>query len=602
MFHKNLYLIAKIFIGILIIISLSQTYRLMQNHFTHIDDISVAYRFIKEDFFNRACDSNIAKPAGSAIHKIMGEDKERFCKLYYYAYIYTVIPRNFTYAPFQFWLTQAFLKPEQSYSYLETKLQGRLPSFIFHVLGLILFLLLILRKIPGLKDEKLIPYILVLVAAFSLEQRIMASQMHSYAIGILSNVCALYGILRAQNFLFFSKKQLFTTGLILALSVAMHYQAILLVTAGFLSTALIQFNRQNLKDQLKKYLLLSVFFIIGLGLTGAIIIIRYSSGINWNAGPNAEFIITSTDFIKRVIDFLNLLFHESSHNIYSISSAIEFESTQAASFFGSSVLLICFLGLIFLFKKRRQPEYGIYFYTLFVYLLIYFTLVFIGKLSHSPTRHFLFYLPCLLILTGYGFLFLKSYLNKIFFDISLFLYVLFYGIIAINLFSTFEEKRRDIIQVYNIPELFDQSGATQFLLDQFDIEPFFIPELANKEIFRYRPKPLCKDHIDLATIALPTRITIFWYSKRVILNNQGEPVQKASHDGGPIADYFKRVLEDCRPNTVFQNQDIKVEKLADILLHHSDVEIDLSHRTKNGSNSLFLQTFDVQLPAVVTKN
>lgn len=599
---KTLYSLVKIFICLLIIISLSQTYRLMKNHFTHIDDLTVAYKLTKENFFNTACDNNIAKPVGSKIFSIIGEDKELFCKLYYFPYIHTVIPRNSTYAPFQFWFTQALLKPEKNYSYHETKLYGRLPSFIFHTIGLIFFLLFILKKIPGLKNDILIPYILVLIAAFSLEQRIMASQMHSYAIGILSNVCALYGILMAQNSLTYSKRQLFSAGLILAISVSMQYQAIFLVIAGLLSTALIHLNKLNLKDQLIKYLLLGVFFIIGLVSTGAIIILaRLGSGINWNGGPNSEFIITSKNFIDRIFEFFTLLFYGSSHNIYSILSAIEFESIQSTNIFGLITILICLFGLFFLFKKRNESEYKIYFFTIFIYLILFFILVFFGKLAFSPTRHFLFFLPTILILFGYGFLFLKSKINKIYFDIFLVLLVVIYGIVSINLFSTFEEQRRDVNEIYNIPKLFHNSGANQILVDQFEIEPFFIMELANDEIYRYRPKPLCKDHIDLASTALPTKMKILWFSKRVILDNQGAPIVKAPYEGGAIAEYFKRVLEDCYPNTIAQIQDIKIKKISDTLLHHSDVEIDLSNRTKNGTNSLFLQTFEIQLPALIVK-
>ncbi|WP_215371342.1 hypothetical protein [Polynucleobacter sp. MWH-UH24A] len=582
---------------------MSQTYRLIQNHFTHIDDISVAYRFTKEDFFNRACSSNMSKPAGIVIYKITGENRERFCKLYYYAYIYTVIPRNFTYAPFQFWFTQAFLKPENSYSYIETKLQGRLPSFIFHILGIILFLVFIQKKLPGLKDEKLIPFILILIAAFSLEQRIMASQMHSYAIGILSNVCAIYGIVRTQNFFSFSKKQLFYNGLILALSVTMQYQAIFLVSAGLLATALIHLNRQNFNERIKKYFFLWAFFIISLGLTGAIIIIRYNSGINWNAGPNAEFIITSTDFFNRISTFFKLVFYESSYNFYSILSAIEFESMQAANFFGASLLLVCLLGFFYLYQKRNQYDYKIYFYTIFFYILLYFTLIFLGKLSYSPTRHFLFFLPIILILIGYGLIFIKAKINNLIFYIFLIPTTLIYACFSILMFSSFEEKRKDLIQVFNIPLLFQNSGATEILVDEFDVEPFFLTELSNITIFRYRPNPICKDYPYLSSNNLPKKFIIFWYSKRVLLNNQGAPLVKNFYDGGPISltDYFQKVLISCFPHENIQNKTIQVKKISDILIQRSTIEIDLSNRTKNGSNSLFLQTFEIQLPTMELK-
>ena len=63
--------------------SLLQTYDLMKNHFTHGDDIGVAYTFLKEDLFNKACEKNIAKKEARILFSALGNSKSNFCNFSY---------------------------------------------------------------------------------------------------------------------------------------------------------------------------------------------------------------------------------------------------------------------------------------------------------------------------------------------------------------------------------------------------------------------------------------------------------------------------------------------------------------------------------------
>ena len=132
------------------------------------------------------------------------------------------------------------------------------------------------------------------------------------------------------------------------------------------------------------------------------------------------------------------------------------------------------------------------------------------------------------------------------------------------------------------------------LLDQFDMEPFFMPELLKQPIYRYRPKPLCKDYSPLSILSYKKSIKILWYSRRVILDEKGIPTSQAPFEGGPIKDFFIKVIEDCHPGLIVMENTVTVKKLSDIVIHKSSTEIDLSNSTKNGANELFLQTFEIQ--------
>ncbi|MCF8166426.1 MAG: hypothetical protein K9J35_07125 [Rhodoferax sp.] len=580
---------------ILICASLIQTYGLMKNHFTHGDDIGVAYTFLKEDFFNKACEKNVVKKEAEILFKALGSNKDRFCNLYYYPYIYTVIPRSWTYAPLQFWFTQALLRPDNYYSYEKVKLLGRLPSFAFHTLGLLLFFLLLKKKIFSLKNELVIPLTLTLVAAFSLEQRIMASQMESYAIGLLSNCFALYAVLELRKLATLLKKQLFGLGLILALAVAMQYQALFLVFSGLITVFILNLNNRPIWIWLKKFILLNLYFVLCLGLTVAILFLRHlSGGINWNAGPNGEFIVGATTISGKFLKFGSLLLNSSGYNFYSVMSAIEIDSFFYANSLGLTFLFLFILGFVFLFLNRKVPQNRFLFSIISVYISLYLLFILLGRFSYAPTRHFLFFLPIILIIIGHGLLLIRPIKHSIIFDYVLGGVIVVYAIFSLKLFPLFEQKRIDTSQNFNIPMLYFESGAELILLDQFDMEPFFMPELQKQPIYRYRPKPLCRDFPPLSNPNHSAPMNILWYSKRVILDANGSPTALAPYEGGAIKDYFIKVLEDCHPNKNIRSDDVKVKKISDVLIHRSSTEIDLSNLTKNGANELFLQTFKVE--------
>ena len=592
--NKSLYLkIAQLILFILIVGSLFQTFSLMRNHFTHVDDIGIANTFLKqEDFYNKSCENALSKKEDEILYRILLNSKKNICNFYF---SYTIIPRTWTYAPFQFWFTKGFLNPEKKYTYEEVKWYGRLPSFLFNIIGLILFYFILKKKIYAFKNDLVVSLSLTLLVAFSLEQRIMSSQTHSYAIGLMSNCFALYAIFMLNRLKSLTNIQIVWTGLILATAISMQYQALLLVFSGMISVFIINLNNIKSWRWLKKYTTLCVSLALGFLLTAAFLVLKHvDRGINWNAGKNKEFIISSVHISEKLLEFSTLIWSKSAYNFYSIISSIEFENSFSANLLGAIFLTLFFLGFIFLLIKSNISENRFLLLILSIYIVLYLILVFFGYLAYSPTRHFLYYLPIIIIVMGHGLLLLKPKKYSNIFDIILITLIILYSISSLKLFTDFEKKRFDLNSLYNVPAIYFNSKSDQILLDRYDYEPLFMPELRNQHISIYSPKSLCDDYIAKLTLVSKNPIKIFWYSKRLELNSKGDSLLVDDLEHVSIKDYFLKIIKNCHPDKIIKNDSVIVKKSSDILIHKSNTEIDLSNLTKNGANELFLQAFEVK--------
>jgi uncharacterized protein YacL len=122
--------------------------------------------------------------------------------------------------------------------------------------------------------------------------------------------------------------------------------------------------------------------------------------VNWNAGVYGEFLVSGSNILERLQSFFSILSDNFFYNFYSIISGIEL-STVLANYFGFIFASLFVLGLIQLWMRRKSLPF--LFHLVFVYIAVYLLFVFFGKLTFSPTRHFLYYLPFILIVCGFGF-------------------------------------------------------------------------------------------------------------------------------------------------------------------------------------------------------
>ena len=305
-------------LSILLIACFFQTSQLLKRHFTHIDDIGVAESLLIRNLDYRDDCSKINRNDIQILAaKIFTRDLEKICRLNASINRLSLVSSLWTYAPFQFYATQALLNRTKSYDYDEIKLLGRLPSYIFYIIGVYGFLLLTSKIFSKKKFGCYIPWMLITMVAFSLEQRIYSAQMESYSIGLLSNCLAIWCLCSIYRVSERSYLQLIAFSAILAVSISMQYQAILLVCSGLIAIGL--FNLPNIFkfSHLKKFSFLTISTVLFSYCMVGNVLGFSNRALNWNIGISGEFAVKGATFSERVLNFLNVIFSNAPYNFYS---------------------------------------------------------------------------------------------------------------------------------------------------------------------------------------------------------------------------------------------------------------------------------------------
>lgn len=569
-----------------IVLSLIQTFALMKSHFTHVDDLGVAVTLLKE---NQSSDQICALRFEAAKHRwyaSVAPFKDIICtKAVPTLERLRIVPNSWTYAPLQFWITQGLLSPTKSYAYEEVKFLGRLPSFLFFIAGLICFYQLLIKKIKDFNAVPIISIALTSIAAFSLEQRIMASQMHSYAIGLLSFSICLWALFEITELPTTNYRRILCSSAILAIGVSMQYQATLLVAAGLMSLGILLAyklikNKIEIESIIKycTFTLATIFFTY---LLVGDISDKSNNGVNWNAGPAKKYLVTGDGFFERLGALMQMVIDETGYNLYSITSAYELNDTYA-TIFGLSIGIACILGLYFLIKNPSTQN--IFFLLLSAsYIFTFMAFVFSGLLTYSPTRHFLYHLPFVLIWFGYGLIFVKKYLQVHYFLIALtMLFALYFGG-SIYSFESFAEKRKDVLSNNFFNEVVLSNPADFWLIGEHSLENKFMPALKDAKVYEI-PKSDCSNS-NLKLAPGSQDFTFIYYSKRGEL----QPTNQS------IINYINNYVLSCNK---FDSQAMQVDeliKIKDIFKKNSRTEVDLSDRTSNGANIIYLQLYQLKV-------
>lgn len=574
----------KSFLSILLIICFFQTSQLLRPHFTHIDDIGVAESLLIRDLdYRDNCSKINQSDISIQVAKLFTKDNEKICKFNASINRLSLVSSLWTYAPFQFYTTQLLLQRTKNYSYDEIKILGRLPSYIFYIIGVFCFFRLSSTIFSKEPSGYLTPWILTPLLAFSLEQRIYSAQMESYSIGILSNCLAIWCLIKAHRISDKSYLHLLIFSALLAVSISMQYQAILLVVSGITAIGILNLRNIFKLGFIKKFYFFALSTILfSYCLVGNVL--GFSNrALNWNIGVNLEFLVRGTDIGERTINFFRVIFDNASYNFYSIISGIELQPSLA-NYFGSLFLALYLLGMINLWKSRKELTY--LFLLSYIYTLVYLLFVFMGKLTFSPTRHFLYYLPFVLIICGFGLRpiiqLLQRYLKSI--QIVLATLVIMYCLSSIYNFHTFESQREDLLNENLFPQELRKTKASFLLYDQFDIEPLLMTSLKLFPAYQLSiPEAQCNGF----SIYSPNskEIEFLTYSKRRPEWDLADPY---------LTDYLNSLIGNCfMPHT--KNNIASTQKVGDIVKIDSGIEIDLSNKTKNGSNSYYIQLFTAKL-------
>ena len=566
---------------IIALIALAQTYWLMPRHFTQVDDIGVAESLMVRNMdYRDDCEKNVQDMRGKALLWVF-KNPERVCKITTKLNRFSLVSSLWTYAPVQFWLTQAFLNPHKSYTYEEVKYWGRLPSFIFYILGVLSFYWLLQTQFKEFSTRPILVLCLTVLMGLSLEERIHAAQMHSYAIGIFSNILVMWAYLHLLDLEKKSYRSILWSALMFAFAVAMQYQALLVVTAGLGAIFVLGLcDRRSWGQALvSRYVFLLSTSLLGIyALVGNIL--EFSSrGTNWNGGPHGEFVVHGLSFFERLLSLIKLLVTQAPENFYAIASAIKLPNAYAYAL-GCLFCSLFLMGFIHLWRHRTESKKRSIFWFSVIYALIYLAVVFMGKLSFSPTRHFLFYLPGIVELMGYGIIELEQWIKISILRVGFLVYCLF----SLVLFVPFSSERADKISDGMFGVLAQEVSSSFLIFGGDDVKPIFSEAHSKYPIFWYAPWGF-----DCAgkEILIPDnhKIRFMIYSKHENLTLSDPNLKK----------YVEEIISQCTSHTSPDKRILSIAALGDLVASPTSSSMELSNRVINTihENSSYIRLYEI---------
>lgn len=393
-------------IGCLILLGSAARLADLSTHFTHLDDIGVAYTIMLR--------AKGAEPIGAFIQNQpeTGEVlKSLFDRL-------TLVSKRFTYAPLQFLLTYFLVSPEQSYR--QALFWGRFPSCFFGILALLLFVIFY-KKFDRLKTPAV--FIALSLLAFSYENVIYAKQMESYSIGVFAAVCVLILLIYQMNPRNFSFKKILLAFAGMTVLSHAQYQVLFFMPAFVLTLLgyyLLHNRRLSGKPRMAscpsrpetlRYLLIAAA-VYGLSiypLYQSLISIHESfrPGVHWNGGPQNEFWPQFSAGDSLLTQGIKAVWFFAKNLPIVFGSVTGFMPETHRGFVPATIFFLALsgLGIAGLLTARRLQKRMLGFFFICV-ALSWCALVLSLKLSFSPTRHSLILLPFFAVTAAEGWNFL----------------------------------------------------------------------------------------------------------------------------------------------------------------------------------------------------
>jgi len=527
-------------------------------HFTHIDDLGVAKSIV---------DAKLRKEF----------------------FFFATVPLFWTYAPLQFMFTKLIVHPEQSYR--EVLFWGRFPSAVFGSAGILAMIWFGSKAYAGRVSMILISS---MVVALSLENIIHAKQMHNYALGVTSAILLLTLLqahLERKNFPFW---WMGLNGLACAAFAAAQYQ-LLFFLPGFFLVTLIHGLRSSKNRFLYSlnWVLSGAFFAAAFYPVWFYFLSRHSKSSmpGWNGGKAAEFVLTfdgaenAWERLTVVLKFFvsvfpvvlqsNAAFIPESHPFYVL--AVYYVMT-ALFLFG----LISYADGPGTVKKYRGL-FWLVLWAVWLYLMIQ------KKIVLSPTRHSLVLLPfmAMTIAEGFGYLFERlgrgneakwmTIEKRAGSTAAVFALCLF-----LSGFGGFLEKRRDPFNEKEIASVVKRFDADMLIRVDYTLQPVFMKSLSEWFSFREEGWPT---H-ELLYKRGPENDTLVWLSHRWKLTEENFEKARIELNTFIMASNVKRYLTGRKSVPIiephFRDYQIVFKEEKD-----SDVQIDFSRRTRNGSNNFY---------------
>lgn len=489
------------------------------------------------------------------------------------AYPYLVTALKMTYAPLQFVATALMLTPGDSYE--ATKWRGRLPSFVACVLTMLLAGVVAARLWPA----KWSPLFLTMAAllAFSFEYTVMAAQMYAYAAAATSTMAmlALAATARPETDL-----QWRTFGLYVLIPVALcyvSYQSILLLPGLYMALAAAVLTHTPARLWMGRLLRLG-----GLAaVTGAFVLpaflLRLSTvnTVGWNAGPNGAFVLSAGEAAGP------FLANNGWAVVQGMLSPLP-ETHPALPLLIGLLAVACFLGAAVLafaaLRWRTWSAAGTLGVFVAAALAVLLALTLMGRLTLSPTRHLVAYLPILVLLAGVGVKSLAGWIGGALGrrwagaeTVAAVGVAVVFGLAYATSYPQFVQERRDAFSEARLVGLVQAQGATLVAGYGSTLQPLAMPALQTVAAVVNLDDP--SPSAVWPVVRGPTRVLLV--SHRNALSE-----------------------EDCRK--LFQR--LKLQPAAacleraqarQVTADASPVEVDYSRSTQNGTNGFFATVLTV---------
>lgn len=554
------------FVFVIIFISFWIRISLLKNHFSHIDDLIAAkaslFFEVKDNYFDFVnSDIRTNKYINSLFFKFTYNHYNFFKPFLYSFYISTTT----TYAPFQFILTSFLTKSASGYENILTQI--RLTSIIFSFLSFI-FLVILFKSISR---NKFIYYSCfgLTILGFSWEHIIYSVQSSSYAIGIFSSFIFFYIIINLFNINNLGKnKLLIFSSIFISLLITTQYQLIFYLPAAFLSVC---YYNNKLKYYSKKAL---VVFYGTIVLSSIILYFLFlkrhtGNGLNWNMGPNKEYI-----FNLHVPTIFNQIIYAIKfyiNNAYtSLKSVVSFTNEQSIlnDVYTLFLLLFSYLGFTSFYHSNNFKKKIFSTFTILT-ILTWLILITFDKLTLSPTRHSLILISFICVYAPFGF----EYVSIKYFSIfrKQVLVVIFALSIVVLFFSSFKKIYNHRIDKFNetrLVSIIEKEAVSNIYSYNFTWNLLFMQNVT--KLFNYR-------FINESDIIFNRKYRVGKKNKIMFISHR------------------EKILDLNKLKPFFENMHIKYNnfRLVYKIETISDTEICFSNLTKNGSNSLYIYIVEV---------
>jgi len=391
--NSLLLLLLLVFVGLIVRLNLLET------HFTHIDDVGVAKTIVERQKYMTKIESQFPELKQKVLNGSKGDslrdlalflDKKNILEDFAYGVLWWrnilhAVPNGWTYAPGQFYFTNLLINSELNYS--EYKFYGRLPSAIFNLVS-VLLVFSIFRSISKEDSSIYKTIIFASIVIFSLQNIIYSAQMESYAIIHFAMLLGIILAIKISENPIVSVSKNIKRGVILVLPGLFHYQALIPLIPLILATFF------HLRKSINTLEYIKGFFFTGIGflISFALFLWPYfkgvmGSGINWNGGPNKEFIF-NIDFNQNFLDIFHYIFSFFITNFIEVLGVIHtpYENVIFSQILGTFIAVISLYGIyLFIQSKISTKKFlGLY---LILLIITWIILVIYGAFPLSPTRH-----------------------------------------------------------------------------------------------------------------------------------------------------------------------------------------------------------------------